>query len=153
MSSHALAAPKPAGVGLPDGQKAGTSAMFRLISTCLTKNWAAVVIPICIIYLCHVHRVAGPHFWNSQGGNSRCWYVPPPHRMGARVHNSSYLFFSHTAPLLCCITSDKVTLHLDLLRSFEQAVKTYLPSGGQEIFADHKDCICIASILSANIET
>ena len=37
MSSHAPAAPKPAGAGLSDRQRAGTLTLFRLISTCLSR--------------------------------------------------------------------------------------------------------------------
>lgn len=134
MSSHALAAPKPAGVVQPDREKAGTLTLFTLISTCLTKIWTVVVIAICVICLCCVKTVAGPHFLNIQGGNSRCqdvsWQTG-----GVRVCNSYCPFFSYTTspPLDHFWQCNAAGL------SSQPALKTYLPHEGQkEISADHK---------------
>lgn len=135
MSSHALAAPKPAGVVLPDREKAGTLTLFKLISTCLTKIWTVVVIAICIICLCCVKTVAGPHsFLNIKGGNSR--FQDMLHSRGFRVCNSHCPFFfsTHYLPSF----GSFLTASFCSLNS-EQALKTCLPHGGQKgMSADHE---------------
>lgn len=137
MSSHALAAFKPAGVGLPDRERAGTLTLFRLISTCLTAVRTAAVIATCIIFLHCVQTVAGPHFKeeNIQGGNSRRWYSSP-HRLGVRIPSPCYPFFFTCQTTLVASRLTKQCYSSVFCEVSSRVVKTYL--------VDHKDCICIA---------